>query len=213
MGWVVNATPRPLYRGKDTVTILQEAGWATGPVWTGAEYSSHNGIRSPDRPARSKSLYRLRYNSSQYVVYYLSVNLFSITSPFGCFFFTTIGDACDQKVKRKGRGWGPLALQPFRLFVPWPRRSSFIHLCTSNDGNASASEGRNYGWKFCLRSSNSHRSQGSFTCRKTGTRDRFFYFPSEGGEVKGFLTLVKNPTTSAGFEPANSGTRGHHANH
>jgi hypothetical protein len=32
------------------------------------------------------------------------------------------------KVKGKGRGWGPLALHPFRLFVPWPWRSSFIHL-------------------------------------------------------------------------------------
>jgi hypothetical protein len=34
---VVNATPRPLYTGKDPVPISQEAGWAPGPVWTGAE--------------------------------------------------------------------------------------------------------------------------------------------------------------------------------
>jgi hypothetical protein len=35
---VVNATPRPLYpRERDPVPILQEAGWALGPVWTGAE--------------------------------------------------------------------------------------------------------------------------------------------------------------------------------
>ena len=38
MGWVVNATPRLLYpRERDPVPIVQEAGWATGPVWTGAE--------------------------------------------------------------------------------------------------------------------------------------------------------------------------------
>jgi len=54
--------PAALYpRGKDTVTIVQEAGWAPGPVWTGAENLASTGILSPDRPARSQSLYRLRY--------------------------------------------------------------------------------------------------------------------------------------------------------
>ena len=45
-------TPR-----KDPVPIIQEAGWAPGPVRTGAENLAHTGIRSPDRPARSQSLY------------------------------------------------------------------------------------------------------------------------------------------------------------
>ena len=45
--------------GKDPVPILQEAGWAPGPVWTAAENLASAGIRSPDRPARSESLYRL----------------------------------------------------------------------------------------------------------------------------------------------------------
>jgi hypothetical protein len=31
------------------------------PVWTGAENLATTGIRSPDRPARSQSLYRQRY--------------------------------------------------------------------------------------------------------------------------------------------------------
>ena len=62
MGWVVNATPRPLYPPrKDQVPIVQEAGWAPGPVWTGAENLAPTGIRSPDRPARSESLYLLGY--------------------------------------------------------------------------------------------------------------------------------------------------------
>ena len=47
--------------GKDPVIIVQEARWAPGPVWTGAENLAATGIRSPDRPARSQSLYRLRY--------------------------------------------------------------------------------------------------------------------------------------------------------
>jgi len=39
--------------GKDTVPIVQEARWAPGPGWRGAENLAHTGIRSPDRPARS----------------------------------------------------------------------------------------------------------------------------------------------------------------
>ena len=33
-GWVVNATPRPLYpRERYPVPIVEKAGWAPGPVW------------------------------------------------------------------------------------------------------------------------------------------------------------------------------------
>ena len=62
MRWVVNATPRPLYpRERDQVRIVWEAGWAPGPVWTGAENLGSSGIRSPDRSAHSDSRYRLSY--------------------------------------------------------------------------------------------------------------------------------------------------------
>ena len=61
-GWGVSVTPRPLFTpGKDPVPIVQEAGWAPGPVWTGAENLAPTGIRSSERPARSQSLYRLSY--------------------------------------------------------------------------------------------------------------------------------------------------------
>jgi hypothetical protein len=54
--------PRPhLTPGKDLAPILQEAVWASGLVWTGAENLAPTGIRSPDRPARRHSLYRLSY--------------------------------------------------------------------------------------------------------------------------------------------------------
>jgi len=37
-GWGVSVTPQPHFNsGKDPVPIVQEAGWAPGPVWTGAE--------------------------------------------------------------------------------------------------------------------------------------------------------------------------------
>jgi hypothetical protein len=57
-GWGVSVTPRPLFTpGKDPVPIVQEAGWAPGNVWTGVENIAPTGIRSPDHPAHSQSLY------------------------------------------------------------------------------------------------------------------------------------------------------------
>ena len=48
--------------------------------------------------------------------------------------------------------------------------------------------------------------QESFTCRKCTTWDRRLYFLSEGRRAEEFFAL-KNPTVSAGFEPANLGTK------
>ena len=60
-GWVVSSTPRPHFTlGKDSVPILQEAGWASGPVWTGGKSRPHR-ESIPDRPGRSQSLYWLSY--------------------------------------------------------------------------------------------------------------------------------------------------------
>jgi len=62
MGWGVSVTPRPLFTtGKDPEPIVQEAGWAPEPVWTGAENLVPHRDSIPDCPARSQSLYRLRY--------------------------------------------------------------------------------------------------------------------------------------------------------
>jgi hypothetical protein len=61
---VVNATFRSLYlQERDPVHIVQEAEWTPGSVWAGAENLAPppTGIRSPDLPARSESLYRLSY--------------------------------------------------------------------------------------------------------------------------------------------------------
>ena len=56
-GWGISVTPRPLFTpAKDPVANIQEAGWAPGPVWTGAENLAPTGIRSPNRPTRSQSL-------------------------------------------------------------------------------------------------------------------------------------------------------------
>ena len=58
--------PAALYPEKEPVLIVQEAGWAPGPVWTGAENLASTGIRSPDLPARKQSLYRLGYLDHNY---------------------------------------------------------------------------------------------------------------------------------------------------
>ena len=61
--WVVSSTPRPHFTPrKDPVPILQEAGWAPGPVWTGEKSRPHRDS-IPDHPARSQSLYRLSYRA------------------------------------------------------------------------------------------------------------------------------------------------------
>jgi hypothetical protein len=54
-GW---SAPRPgrFTPGKDSVSTVQKAGWAPGPVWTCAKNLAPTGIRSPDRPACSQSL-------------------------------------------------------------------------------------------------------------------------------------------------------------
>jgi len=50
---VVSSTPRPHFTPrKDPVPILQEAGWAPGPVWTGGKSRPHRDS-IPDRPARN----------------------------------------------------------------------------------------------------------------------------------------------------------------
>ena len=51
--WVVSSTPRLHFTpGKDPVPVLQEAGWAPGPVWTGGKSRPHRDL-IPDRPACS----------------------------------------------------------------------------------------------------------------------------------------------------------------
>ena len=49
---MVSSTPRlQLTPGKDRVPILEEAGWAPGPVWTGEKSRLHRDS-IPDRAAR-----------------------------------------------------------------------------------------------------------------------------------------------------------------
>ena len=68
-GWVVSSTPRTHFTpGKDPVPILQETGWAPGPVWTGGKSRPHRDSIT-DRPAHSQSLYRLSYPAQKSMLY------------------------------------------------------------------------------------------------------------------------------------------------
>ena len=65
--------PRPgsFTRGKDPVSIVLEAGWATGPVWMGMENLTPTRIRSSNHTARGESLCRLSYHGPRYGCYWV----------------------------------------------------------------------------------------------------------------------------------------------
>jgi hypothetical protein len=61
VGW---SNPRPGHftpHKREPVPIVQEAGWASGLVWTGVENLAPTSIRSPGHLARGESLYQVRY--------------------------------------------------------------------------------------------------------------------------------------------------------
>jgi hypothetical protein len=66
------------------------------------------------------------------------------------------------------------------------------------------SSGEKWPTEFCLSIRLSRNRKGSLTCCKYATRDPRLSFPSEGRHAEEFY---------AGFELANSGSRGQHANH
>ena len=57
-GWLTLCPDHFAFRN-DPVPVVWEAGWAPGPVWTGAENLAPTGIWSPDVPAHSESPCRL----------------------------------------------------------------------------------------------------------------------------------------------------------
>jgi hypothetical protein len=143
-GWVVSSTPQPHFDpGKDPLPIVQEAAWAPGPVWTGAENLAPNGIRSPDRPARSSAAIPTEL-PSPHVINFTSQNLLIaslekwpnknytrhvqteggllngafLTWGLGLFRFQWVYWAIALKLKRKGMWSWDLVLRDFCLEYP-----------------------------------------------------------------------------------------------
>jgi hypothetical protein len=64
-GWVVSASPLSIYPQERTVVPILEAGCSLWPFWTRVENLAPNLVRTPYRPARSESLYRIGYRLSE----------------------------------------------------------------------------------------------------------------------------------------------------
>jgi hypothetical protein len=118
---VVIVTPQPLFTpGNDPVPIVQEAGRVPGPVSTGADNLAPTGIRPPDRPTRSQSLYRLRYPASQvrYVGTNNSEEMFGLGIDGGGRFFKNVGTVRIYQTARRHIEEGSLAAA-FLCLVSW----------------------------------------------------------------------------------------------
>jgi hypothetical protein len=85
MGWVVNDTSRPIYSWWRSVSHWTEGWVGRRTCLEGAEDLAPTGIRSPDRPARSESLYWLSYPGTDDELY----NLLAFT--FSGYIFTNLG--------------------------------------------------------------------------------------------------------------------------
>ena len=59
---VVSTTPRPLYPRKTRYPLYRKLGSVSGLLCTSKENLATTGIRTPGRPAHSKTLYRLSYS-------------------------------------------------------------------------------------------------------------------------------------------------------
>ena len=108
----------------------------------------------------------------------------------------------------------PDVLQPNAYFTNLIFSRSYLHRQVSPPETLVVKGGttwaRNGRWILPENAQLPRNILGSFTCRKSTTWDKRFYFPSEGKRAEDFFPL-KNPTASAGFELANLGTKGQHA--
>jgi hypothetical protein len=108
-----------------------------------------------------------------------------------------------KKVKGKGRLWVLQHCCLLRHIVLLPERDpSFISRGAAHtkrrEGFLLAKEGTISGIWLAIR--NSRKLLSSFTCRKAGTWDRFFYYPS-GRKHAEDVYVLKNPTASAYLNP------------
>ena len=121
---------------------------------------------------------------------------FSIQYVKKCFLF----ESCRSKGKVKAicGSYSTAALRHIVLLPEWV--PSFISRGTAHTKRLErpplAKEGTIPGIYLAIR--NLRKLLGSFTCRKAGTWDRFFYFPSGGRHTEDFY-VHKNTTASAWF--------------
>ena len=66
--------PAVLPPRKDLILIVQEAGWASVAGVDDTENIASTGVRSPDFPARDKSLHTLRHICHIYIIYIIIIH-------------------------------------------------------------------------------------------------------------------------------------------
>jgi hypothetical protein len=70
----------------DKASVVQEAGWVPGSVWTGGgqrKSLSRTGFRTPNRPARSKLLHRLHNPTAPLQLPMVGIDIWITMSRFG----------------------------------------------------------------------------------------------------------------------------------
>ena len=115
-----------------------------------------------------------------------------------------------KKKSFEGRLVGPFQHCSLRLIVLLPP-NEFLHSTpeaprTTHARQTSASEGRNYYQGI-------YESTSFFYMKQNWDMGQILSLPLRRKACWGLFGHPKNPKASAGFEPANSGTRGQHANH
>ena len=116
----------------------------------------------------------------------------------------TFRDVSEKKVKVKVASWGLSTLRPFGLLYSYPNK--FPHSSPEAPRiiqmrGTSTSEGGNYYQWILLANPYFTKVLDSFTCRKSGTWDRFFYFPSEGRYTEDFPEARKIQRLRSGLNP------------
>jgi hypothetical protein len=136
-GW--RHTPAAFTPGKDPVPILQEVGWAPGPVWIGVENLTPTGIWSLDIPACSELLYWLRCPRPPEAAFIMSTKYIELC--FALLGYTDrdcsmifLRDKTNRKVCLKEDGAWLECFQPKRLLVQITKVFSLCHkanLCSN----------------------------------------------------------------------------------
>ena len=115
-----NATPRPLYpQERPGYPQYGRLGGPQGRSGWAREISPPTGIRSPDRPARNKSLYRLSYRgpfTGQIISLFIFMRLEAVMETRVLYTGVTYG--CTYKECYVTRcTLNPVALQPYRALA------------------------------------------------------------------------------------------------